>query len=131
MEPADVPKLIALHDYQNERDGTDYPLPRFFTEDGKLDKNIALALTVLKDGEVRQAVYFVTKIVEMCFAGCDPRASVQIRGDSQWVLGALRNQGYEAVRCFVPRHLASDLARSLYLAGFDRADEFVQFHQEL
>lgn len=131
MEPADVPKLIQLHEYQNERDGTHYPLPRFFTEDGKLDKNIALALTVLKDGEVRQAVYFVTKVVEACFVGCDSRASVNVAMDSRWILGLLKTLGFEAVRCFVPREVAPDLARQLYRHGFRIEDEFVQFYQEI
>lgn len=131
MEPRDVPKLIALQEAQHERDGTHYPLPRFFSEDGKLNPNIALALTVFENGVLRQAVYFVTKAVEMCFVGCDPKASIQVKRDASWVLGALHSLGFDAVHCFVPNHLAGDLARGLFQAGFSAKPEFTHFYQEL
>lgn len=132
MQPKDMTRLIQLQAEQNRRDGTIYPLPRMFQPSGLWDTNIAYALTVEKAGEVVQGIYFQSKIAEMCFAGCDPRATAFARQQIEPVGFALRMLGYEAIRCLVPNVRAEQLTKPLLSTGFRRSDErFRSFFLEL
>lgn len=132
MWPKDIPILLPLHAKQNERDGTDYALPRMFDELGHLDSNIALALSVTRDREPIQGVYFAARTVEMMFAGCNPRATLYSAGEIDYVRYTLRKLKYEAIRTLVPLPLADQLQRPLEEAGFIRTDHrFAHFYQEL
>lgn len=130
LMPSDVPLLLPLHDAQNLRDGTDYPLPRFFDHEGKLDPHIALALTVDREGVPQQGVFFESGIVEMCLVGCDPRATAYSRREIEGARYCLRNMKYRGIRCLVPTSRADQIQAPLEAAGFRRGD-FVPFYLEI
>ena len=133
MQPRDMAKIIELHEAQNERDGTHYPLPRMFGEKGQFDHDIALALAVERDSVVTQGVYFQRgSIVEMCFAGCDARSSLYVRNETEAVKYTLRSLGYKGVRSDIPLVRVAELEKSLLATGFKRTDgEFASFFLDL
>jgi hypothetical protein len=132
MRPSDVPILLPLHVEQNLRDGTSYPLPRMFDEQGKLDRNIALAISMTKDDEPIQGVYFGARTVEMMFVGCNPKATLYSAREIASVRYALRAMKYEAIHTLIPKALVGVLQRPLEDAGFKRLDErFAYFYQEI
>jgi hypothetical protein len=129
-EPRDMKRLIELHDEQNARDDTSYPLPIMFAPDGKLMPDIALALTVEKDGEVAQGVYFqTTQVVEMCFAGCDPGATAFSRREIKPVSYVLEALGFKGVLCLVPHPREEVLLKPLVATGFNA--RFAAFYLEI
>lgn len=124
-------RLIDLHREQNERDGTHYPLPRMFGERGSFDPDIALALAVDRGKELAQGIYFQS-VAEMCFAGCDPRATAYARHEINAVRYTLRGMGFKGVRCLVPQIRAAQLEQPLLETGFRRTDpEFASFFFDL
>lgn len=135
MQPRDIEILLPLHDAQNLRDGTDYPLPRMFDEHGKLDSNIALAISMTRDDSPIQGVYFerhIQRTVDMCFAGCSAKATLYSAREIAGVRYALRAMKYDAIRTLIPRALVGQLQRPLEDAGFKRTDDrFCHFYQEL
>lgn len=133
MRPSDVPILLPFHVEQNKRDNTDYPLPRMFDAQGKRDSNIALALSMTKDDIPVQGVYFCkNNAVEMCFAGCNPRATIYSAREIEAVRYTLRAMKYEVINCKIPLSMADMLQRPMEDAGFRRTDDrFATFYQEL
>lgn len=132
MAPRDMEILLPLHNAQNLRDGTEYPLPRMFDERGKLDHNVALAITMAKDGIPLQGVYFGNKTVEMMFVGCNPKATLYSAREIQSVRYALRAMKYEAIRCLIPHARVEVLQPYMEDAGFKRLDDrFAHFYTEL
>jgi hypothetical protein len=132
MQPRDMNRLIELHAEQNERDGTLYSLPRMFDERGRLDRNIALALSMTKDDVPVQGVYFGSSTVEMMFAGCNPKATLCSAREINAVRYALRSLKYEAIRCLIPLSRVDQLQRPMEEAGFKRTDtDFAHFFQEI
>lgn len=132
MRPADVPILLPFHVEQNERDGTKYPLPRMFDPAGQLDRNVALALSMTKDDKPIQGVYFGCSTVEMCFVGCNPRATLYSAREIEGVRYALRAMKYEAINCKIPLSMVDVLQAPMEEAGFKRTDDqFATFYQEL
>jgi hypothetical protein len=132
LEPRDMAQLIELNEIQNSRDGTHYPLPRMFGERGNFDPDIALALAVDRGKQLAQGVYFQSRIVEMCFAGCDPRATAYVRREATAVRFTLRGMGYKGVRCLIPHLRVPQLEPALFAAGFVRTDaRFASFYFDL
>lgn len=132
MIPADIPLLLPYHQEQNERDGTEYPMPRMFDEKGRLDGNIAMALTMERDGHPTQAVYFARSMVhavEMMFVGCDPRSTVYSAREIQAASYVLKNLKVEAIHCLIPKQLTPSLTRTLCNAGFE--NRFSHFFQNI
>lgn len=120
MEPEDVPRMVELYAAQNRRDNTLYQLPRIFQFDGRPDDNIAMALTVERDGAIAQGLFFQKRqTVEMCFAGPDAKATAFARREIVPVSYALRLQGYDSILCLTPHVRASQLKKPLEAAGFN------------
>ena len=83
-------------------------------------------------GTVAQGVYFQSSILEMCFAGCDPRATACARREIRPVRYTLKAMGYEGIHSMVPLALAEQLTRPMEAAGFTRTDKkFASFFLEL
>jgi len=120
--PGDVPAIAERYREQNERDGTNYPLPEIFTPAGKLAPMVALALVIEdEDGVVQQGIVF-EKAVEMMMFGCDPKATAFYRREIAGSFYLLRQQGYEVVHCFVPKQVVLRAERPLERVGFARDD---------
>jgi hypothetical protein len=122
---------MERHREQNERDGTNYPLPDLFDELGNLARGIALALVVVEDDKVLQGIYFEAKTVEMCFAGCDPRATAVARREIDATAYLLRQAGYELISCLVPKQVAQQIEKPLTKAGFERTDKLEHFLKDI
>lgn len=130
--PWDLDAIEKLHKEQNERDGTNYPLPTLFHRSGRFASGIAQALVVEHKNEVRQAIYFERAGVEMCFAGCDPKATAAIRHEQDAVLYTLRGLGYEWIRTMIPLNVVDLLERPLKASGFRRDDgKLASFFREI
>lgn len=131
MIPSDVPLLLPYHQEQNERDGTSYPMPRMFDEKGRLDDNIAMALTMERDGHPVQAVVFchVQRACEMMLVGCDAKATIYSAREIEAARYVLKSLKIETIHCLVPNHLRSQLTRTLCNAGFE--NKFSHFYQNL
>jgi hypothetical protein len=131
MEPRDIPEVERLHALQNERDGTNYPLTRVFDEYGRTMPNVALALTILDDEEVRQGVVF-ERGCEMLLSGCDPKATAQLHKEIEAAFYLLRQKGYSVVHCFVPKQVVLPVEKPLKKVGFERDDfRLVHFLKDL
>lgn len=132
LEPRDMEQLLGLHSQQNQRDGTSYPLPRMFGHRGNFDPGIALALAVDRGKQLVQGVYFENGIIEMCFAGCDPRATAHVRRQATAVRYTLRGMGFRGVRCLIPHVRLPQLEPAMFEAGFVRTDaRFASFFYDL
>lgn len=137
MEPRDMPTMLDLYAQQNRRDGTFYQLPRIFQHDGRPDDNIAMALTVERNPaftgcppEIVQGIYFQErKIVEMCFAGPDAKATAFARREIDPVGYALKNLGYDSILCLAPPVRAAQLRRPLEATGFN--SKFTPFYLDI
>jgi hypothetical protein len=130
MEPRDVPRLLELYAEQNRRDGTLYALPRLFQFDGRPDENIAMALSVERDGDLAQGLYFQKRqIVEMCFAGPDAKATAYSRREIGPVSYALKSLGYDSILCLVPHVMAQPLKKPLEATGFN--SKFAPFYLDI
>lgn len=130
--PGDMHRVIELYREQNDRDGTRYPLPRMFGERGSFDPDIALALAVERRGQLRQAIYFQSRGVEMCFAGCDARATLSASMEMNAVAYTLRSLGHKRIHTFIPHIRVPQLEGALLETGFLRKDkEFAHFFYDL
>lgn len=130
-EPEDYPEVLKRHEEQNERDGTNYPLPQWFDETGRFQPNIALALVVEEEGEILQGVYFEAKQVELCLAGCDPRATAVSQRAVDGAAYLLASMGYTAIHSLVPRVIADAIEKPLHRAGFTRNEHLVDFFKRI
>jgi hypothetical protein len=128
-EPRDVPAIEARHREQNQRDGTNYPLPKLFDEQGKLMPNIDLALVIEQDGEVLQGIVF-EHISEMQCYGCDPRATAVGRHDIDGAMYLLQSQGIKVALCAVPLKVVGPVSKPLNKAKFKRRDDLAHFYRE-
>jgi len=131
MEPRDVPAVRQLHDEQNRRDGTSYPLTVVFDEFYRVMPNVALALVVLDGDQVKQGVVF-ERTVEMMLSGCDPRATAQLHKDIEAAFYLLRKRGYNGVHCLVPKDVVIPVEKPLTKVGFERDDcKIAHFFKDL
>lgn len=121
MEPRDIPAVQILHDAQNKRHATNYPLTQVFDIYGRLMPNVALALVVLDGEEVRQGVVF-ERCVEMMLAGCDPKATATLHKEIEGAFYLLRQKNYETVHCLVPKTVIIPVEKPLEKVGFERID---------
>jgi hypothetical protein len=126
MEPRDVPAVQALHDAQNARDHTSYPLTQVFDESFRRLPNVALALVVLDGAEIKQGVVFETS-VEMMLSGCDPKATAELHNQIGACFDLLREKGFTSVNCWVPKAVVLPVEKPLKKVGFER-DDFRMAH---
>ena len=121
--PEDLVAIRRFHREQNERDGTSYPLPRFFNKDGNPSMAFPVSLVGKEDGssEPLQAIW-VERRAELMFAGCDPRATAFARRDIESLAAVLSWLGYNGVHCDVPIALAETIGKPLIKSGFERND---------
>lgn len=140
MEPRDVPAIQKLHDAQNKRDGTNYPLTKVFDESWRRRWHVPLGLTVLSGEEVRQGAAFECSAgiqpsapaVEMMLSGCDPKATAQLHKEIRSAFYLLRSMGFEVVHCFIPKDVVIPVEKPLKDVGFVRDDgKFAHFMKEL
>lgn len=117
-KPSDWDAIVALHAEQNERDGTEYPLPTLFG-----DKGIVLALVVELDSKVIQALWFEARTVELCFAGCDQRGTAIAEKDIEYFAYLLRQRGIAGINCKVPKQVSRAIGKPLRRGGFKRDDK--------
>lgn len=129
--PADYPEVCKRHEEQNARDGTDYPLPAWFDERGKLLPNIALACVVELDGEVLQGVFFECKQVELCLAGCDPRATAVSWREIDGTSYLLKQMGFTGIHCLVPSVVEEEIEKPLTRAGFRKNQHLTDFYKRI
>lgn len=127
--PADVSAIVRLKDEQNRRDGTSYPVPRLFNEDGSLAKGIALILVAEEAGEVKQAVVFESKTVELTVFGTDPKATARMWRQIDFADYLLAQQGFEIIDCFVPPVVVRQIAKPLRRARFRQSALAKFFHE--
>jgi hypothetical protein len=124
-KPMHMALIRQFHQEQNERDGTTYPLPRFFDKNGLLTDRVPVALVGVEDGseDPVQAVW-VERRAELMFAGCDPKATAFARRDIEGLAAVLTWLGYSGIHCDVPRGTFLDSVRKpLEAAGFSQNDE--------
>lgn len=133
-EPKDVPQLIELHQKQLERDGTKYPLPEIFSEDGRQDKRIPLAMVVSLGSKIFGAVIFEDNGVgvEMMLIGCSPRITAVLERERNAVLYTLRLMGFQWIRSLIPKRVVNGLKKPMKGCGFRRDDNrFASFFREV
>jgi hypothetical protein len=132
VEPRDIPTLLHKLAEQNLRDGTHYPLPEIFDEDGRQADNIPLAYVVERGGEVFGAIVFESKGVEMMLVGCNPRVTLTVGKHAPGVLYTLRAMGFNWIRCLVTRKIVKQVKDAMKEAGFRRDDgRFASFFREI
>ena len=102
IAPADVPELWALCNRDNERWGTDYAVPRLFSEDDELLPNIPLALKVVDRGRIVQAHVFERQL-ELLTYGADPRATALSLPALLFAEKLLERLGYRGFHALVAR----------------------------
>ena len=131
--PADLPFIERFHVAQNERDGTSYPLPRFFDKDGKLTDRAPVVLVGCVEGtdEPVQAIW-VERRAELMFAGCDPKATAFARRDIDGLAALLEWMGYTGLHCDVPLVVSEPVSKPLEKAGFSQNDDrLAHFYKDL
>ena len=120
--PQDIPAIEEHCRKQNERDGTNYPVPRIFDESWRWMPNIALAMVIVDEkGEVQQAAIYERTVEQLLF-GCEPKATAQLHKEIEGVFYLLRQRGYEGVHCFVPKQVELPVSKPLEKVGFKRDD---------
>jgi hypothetical protein len=131
-QPKDIPILLRKLHEQNERDGTHYPLPDIFDEDGRKCDNIPAAYVIERGSEVFGGVIFESKGVEMMLVGCSPRVTLTIGEHAPGVLYTLRAMGFNWIRCLVTRKIVKQVRDAMRQAGFRRDDgRFASFFREI
>ena len=116
--------IQRLHDEQNKRDGTSYPLPPFFDKHGCVTQQVPVALVgIEEDAEEPVQAIWVERRAELMFAGCNPKATAFARRDIDGLAAVLSWLGYTGLHCEVPMMLADAIGRPLNAAGFNRNDE--------
>ena len=127
---SDWPLIRQFHREQNLLQGTNYALPRLFDAHGKFAPNIAMAFMVERNGRPVQSFYFEL-VPEVCFAGCDPRATAYARREIDRIAFGLRAMGFTGINCKVPEHVAESIRTPLEHAGFDEETKLVHFFKDL
>lgn len=131
-QPKDIPLLLRKIHEQNERDGTSYPLPDIFDEDGRQMDNIPLAYVIERGDEVFGGVIFESKGVEMMLVGCSPRVTLTVGDCAPGVLYTLRAMGFKWIRSLVTKSVVKQLKPAMKEAGFRRDDtRFASFFREI
>jgi hypothetical protein len=121
---ADMPFIRIFHAEQNERDGTTYPLPRMFNQDGTTTAQVPVVLVGCEEGsDVPVQAIWVERRAELMFAGCDPKATAFARRDIEGLATLLNWFGYKGLHCEVPVALAEAIAKPLNKAGFTQTDD--------
>ena len=135
--PSDVPQIEQRHREQNERDGTNYPLTPIFDECGRYMPNVELALVIVDGDTVCQAAIF-EKQVEMMLAGCDPKATAQLRREIDGAFYLLRKKGYTSTHTLIPKALLGEkgnpgpIEKALVSVGFESIDDrLAHFYKDL
>lgn len=132
--PDDVAIIEKMNRIQNQRDGTNYPIPPFFNSDGSLRASIPVALIGHLNGMTSNALY-VQRTGELMFAGCDPKATAFARRDIDALATLLTWQGYGDLYCHVPESRVKSIRKPLEAAGFDNIMErkipLVTFYKDL
>lgn len=120
---SDAAHIRMFHAQQNERDGTTYPLPRFFNPDGTLSAYTPVVLVGCEEGsdDPVQAIW-VERRAELMFAGCSPKATAFARREIEALGTALGWQGYRGLHCDVPIGLVDLIRKPLEKAGFIQTD---------
>ena len=121
MRPQDIPAIERKHIEQNEHDGTNYPLPQIFDESWRWMPNIALALTIFEDDEIKQGVVF-ERGCEMLLFGRDPKATATLHKQIESSFYLLQQKGYGVIHCFVPKVAVIPVEKPLKDVGFKRDD---------
>jgi hypothetical protein len=132
-KPENLCLIRQFHKEQNERDGTNYPLPVFFDRNGCLTQQVPVALVGVTEGseDPVQAIW-VERRAELMFAGCDPRATAFARRDIDGLVGVLSWLGYRGIHCDVPIGLRDQIGKPLDKAGFIQNDDrLAHFYRDL
>jgi hypothetical protein len=131
-EPRDIPALLHKLAEQNLRDGTRYPMPEIFDENGRQAENVPLAYVVEHCGEVAGGIVFESKGVEMMLVGCSPRVTLTIGNHAPGVLYTLKHMGFNWIKCEVTRSIVKQVKGAMKDSGFRRiSDKFVSFFREI
>ena len=138
MTPADIERIAELAAEQNERDGTEYPLPQVFVpelSDASLCRqsvHVPLALVTEINGRVEQGHLFL-RTLEMMSFGTNRRATAASIRDRAAVFYLLRQKGYQDLHIQVPKVKVANMEHSLAEAmGMARDDDrLVHFYREL
>lgn len=109
IRAADTPAILKLGREQNQRDGTNYPVPLLYKADGTRSDNLPLGLVTESNGEVIQAQLFLRTIELMVF-GVDPRATAISARHIDAAAFCLGQIGYDGIHCQVPRHKADEIS---------------------
>lgn len=131
--PSHLPFIRRFHEEQNERDGTSYPLPRFFDNKGCSTEQVPVSLVGLPDGEQDpvQAIW-IERRAELMFAGTDPKATAFARRDIEGLMRVLEWLRYTGLHCDVPAALADTIAKPLDKAGFRPMNaQLAHFYREV
>ena len=127
---SDWPLIQEFHKEQNRQQQTNYALPRLFSPDGSFAPNIAMAFMVERNGKPVQSFYFEL-VPEVCFAGCDPKATAYARREIDRIAFGLRAMGFTGINCKVPEHVAESIRTPLEHAGFDEDQKITHFFKDL
>ena len=130
-QPKDIPVLLRKIHEQNERDGTSYPLPDIFDEDGRQMDNIPLAYVIERGNEVFGGIVFESKGVEMMLVGCNPRVTLTVGDCAPGILYTLRAMGLRSITCHVTKPIVKQVKGAMKSAGFKRLSRFISFFREL
>ena len=131
-EPRDIPALLQKLAEQNLRDGTRYPMPEIFDDEGRQADNVPLAYVIERAGEVFGGVVFESKGVEMMLVGCSPRVTATLEENTSGVLYTLRAMGFRWIRSLVTKSVVKQLKPAMKEAGFRRDDtRFASFFREV
>jgi hypothetical protein len=131
-EPKDMPELIERHRQQCERDGTRYPFPEIFDEDGHQSERYPLALVVEHAGKIDGAIVYESRGVEMMLLGCRPRLTLMAERERNGILYTLRGMGFRWIRALVTKSIVKDVEATLKATGFRRDDrKFASFFKEI
>lgn len=127
-----MPILIEKHAAQNRRDGTRYPFPDIFDEDGQQDDRFPLVLVVETGKTVHGAMVFETKGLEMMLIGCSPRVTIMAAQERNGILYTLRKMGFGWIRCLVTKSIVKQVKGAMKETGFRRDDtKFASFFREI
>lgn len=121
--PSDVPRLWEICRGDNEREGTDYAVPRLFDDRDNLLPNIPLALKVMDRGRMVQGHIFERQ-VELLTYGTSPRATALSLPALVFAERILSEMGYRGFHALVSRSRAdrfdASVAQRLHM---ERDDE--------
>ena len=132
-KPSHMALIRKFHAEQNQRDGTNYPLPVFFDKHGLLTQQVPVALVGVDESteEPVQAIW-VERRAELMFAGCDPKATAFARRDIDGLAAVLTWLGYHGIHCDVPIDLKDAIGKPLDKAGFSQNDDrLAHFYRNL